>query len=301
MIWKCFSLAVLAFGLAAPLAAPGARADQIHTYAAEPGAVVCVGTESDPARYGAALADASGKVALYFPTRESDRTIIDTYQVSLSAQTGAARAREDRAGLSDFQPPAAVDGNDADCGAVTVRHADDGLSLDARRALRRLGMNGDPYHTAAPRHLRALSARLIRADDDGALTAAALCPQGVQACLTNAGVQAHQACCARHPDGHACRPDQTARLCRAEFERAAHRYASLFSWAGAQASSCAPSGTLLPEADVAACCEGRYRTLTEGEAVIAMAALDAFEIGDPFDWDAIFLCDLEGDRIVFTP
>lgn len=185
--------------------------------------------------------------------------------------------------------------------AARLRHADDGLSPNARRALRRLGMNGYPYQTAAPRHLRALSARLIRADDDGALTAAMLCPHGGEACLTNAGVQAHHACCARHPDGHACRPGQRARLCRSEYDLAVRRYASLFSWAGEMASSCAPSGTLLPQADVAACCVGRYRTLTEGEAVTAMTALDAFAGGDAFDWDAVFLCDLEGDRMVFRP
>ena len=76
-MWKALSLAAMGFWLAAS----AARADQIHTYATEPGAVVCVGTEVEPARHGAARADAAGQVSLYFPTRESDRTIIETYQV----------------------------------------------------------------------------------------------------------------------------------------------------------------------------------------------------------------------------
>ena len=265
------------------------------------GAIVCSGTPGEPARYGALRADAEGRAALFFPTLDSDLRTIAAYQVRIDSPAGGAEFSVRRSELATLAIPQLDPNLAVSCGADPP-DAEQTLAFEARVALRRLNLDGWPYGVTQPAFAFPLSIRLADAREDGALTPQALCPSQDQACLTNAAVARHKACCARYPDGEACGDGARSRICRAEHRAIQDRNAGLFRWASeANAPRCAPDGTVLPQSDIAGCCAERYRALTEAEAVLVFSTLTAMESEDETDWTELFVCDPAGDRYSLGP
>lgn len=289
--------ASLIAGLLVLVGAP-ALSDQVLSFDVEPGAIVCSGTAQNPARHGAARAGEDGRVALYFPTLASDRSIIERYQITVASPQGGAEVSVAREALASVTLPAIEPGRQTRCTDSALAFGEDLLSPEARLALRRMGMDGWPVQIQAPQGRVALSARLLQAADDNALTAGVLCPGDQSTCLTNAGVVAHQTCCDRYPQGLGCPEQSSRRICSAQYTHMVERYFSLYSWAGEDTRACAPSGTLIPGEDVSRCCGGRFRAMTEGEAVIALSAAERFNAPDDVDWAELFVCHPDGNRVV---
>lgn len=279
-----------------------AFADQVFTVeTGVAGAIVCSGTQTQPARYGAMKADAEGRAALLFPTLDSDLQTINRYWVRIDTPQGGAEIELSPDDLADWIAPQLDPSLQVRCGAAPEA-AEDALAVDARVALRRLRLDGWPYGISEPAFSLPLSIRLIEAREADALTPALLCPSDDQACLTNAAAARHQACCDRVPDGYACQEGARARACRAEHEAIQDRHATLFRWANAaNAPRCAPEGTVLPQDDINSCCADRYRALTEAEAVLMFSALSAMEGDARVDWTELFVCDPAGNRYNLGP